>query len=207
MEQAAIAHSGREKSAQKTKAILEGAMQEFLAHGYAAASMDRVAAAAGVSKATIYSHFQDKETLFAALMQQLTEKKFRTVFTLKQQAPQGNPREVLKQLAGKVLDQATHDVHLQAFMRLIVGESGRFPELAQPYIHNIAKPALEILADYFQSHPELKLRDSEAAARIFIGSLVYFILLQEVLAGKSVLPMERDRLIDTLVDLMMAQQD
>ncbi|HAG82353.1 MAG TPA: TetR family transcriptional regulator, partial [Cyanobacteria bacterium UBA12227] len=44
----------RELSAEKTEAILDGAMQEFLAHGYAATSMDKVAATAGVSKATVY---------------------------------------------------------------------------------------------------------------------------------------------------------
>jgi len=72
----------RQKSAEKTEAILDGAMREFLTHGYAATSMDRVAAAAGVSKATVYSHFQDKEGLFAALIQQLALQKCWTVFNL-----------------------------------------------------------------------------------------------------------------------------
>ena len=52
----------------KAETILQGAMQEFLAKGYSTASMDRVAAAAGVSKATVYSHFGDKETLFKLYM-------------------------------------------------------------------------------------------------------------------------------------------
>ena len=70
----------RTKSALKTEAILEGGMREFLTNGYAATSMDRVAATAGVSKATVYSHFQDKAGLFAAIVQQLAEDKFRTMF-------------------------------------------------------------------------------------------------------------------------------
>ncbi len=41
-------HSDRQKSVEKTQAILEGAMAEFRPHGYAATSMDRVAATAGV---------------------------------------------------------------------------------------------------------------------------------------------------------------
>jgi TetR/AcrR family transcriptional regulator len=62
--------------AEKAEQILTGAMQEFLVHGYAATSMDRVAKAAGVSKATVYTYFQDKEGLFAALVQRFAQRKF-----------------------------------------------------------------------------------------------------------------------------------
>ena len=63
----------RENSGEKAEQILQGAMAEFLVHGYAATSMDRVASAAKVSKATVYSYFQDKEALFTALVEQLAE--------------------------------------------------------------------------------------------------------------------------------------
>ena len=43
--------------------VLKGALQVFLERGYVGASMDRIAAVAGVSKATVYSHFRDKEGL------------------------------------------------------------------------------------------------------------------------------------------------
>jgi TetR/AcrR family transcriptional regulator of autoinduction and epiphytic fitness len=59
----------------KTEQILQGAMQEFLTHGYAGTSMDKVAKTGGVSKATVYSYFADKEGLFAALVQRLARKK------------------------------------------------------------------------------------------------------------------------------------
>ena len=55
----------RELSPEKTEAILRGAMQEFLEHGYAGARIDKIVAAAGVSKATVYRHFADKAALFA----------------------------------------------------------------------------------------------------------------------------------------------
>ena len=87
-------------------------MQEFLAHGYAATSMDRVASAAGVSKATIYSHFKDKADLFAAIMQQLAEHKFATVFDPRDRsALQGDPRTTIRSLALKMCAQAECDKH------------------------------------------------------------------------------------------------
>ena len=57
----------RSRAEAKAEAILAGAMQEFLKHGYAAASMDKIAKAAKVSKATVYSYFDDKENLFNAV--------------------------------------------------------------------------------------------------------------------------------------------
>src|SRR6478672_6608634 len=57
---------GRPKDAGKGAAILETAKRLFLSQGYEGVSMDQIAAEAGVSKLTVYSHYGDKETLFAA---------------------------------------------------------------------------------------------------------------------------------------------
>ncbi len=197
----------RKKSAVKTAAILDGAMQEFLANGYAATSMDRVAATAGVSKATVYSHFNDKASLFAALVQQMAEHKFRTVFDPRDEnALQGEPRAVLSDIAARVLDDAAVDSQYCEFMRLIVGESGRFPELAKPYVQYVAKPLLDGLTRYLTRCQELHLSDPEATARTFAGTLIYFVILQRVLGGKDAMPMESDRLVTTLVNLVMSSQ-
>ncbi|MCF7531113.1 TetR/AcrR family transcriptional regulator [Pseudomonas petrae] len=56
---------GRPKDLAKRQAILEAAKNLFVRNGYANTSMDVVAAEAGVSKLTVYSHFTDKETLFS----------------------------------------------------------------------------------------------------------------------------------------------
>ncbi|CAM3733403.1 Transcriptional regulator, TetR family [Pseudomonas reidholzensis] len=57
---------GRPKDLAKRQAILEAAKALFLSLGYGNTSMDAVAAAAGVSKLTVYSHFTDKQTLFSS---------------------------------------------------------------------------------------------------------------------------------------------
>lgn len=49
----------------KRVAIIDAAIEEFLAAGYDATSMDRIAARANVSKRTVYNHFPSKEALFA----------------------------------------------------------------------------------------------------------------------------------------------
>lgn len=63
---ARAANPGRPKDLGKRAAILEAAKQMFVAHGFDRVSMDQIAAEAGVSKLTVYSHFGDKESLFSA---------------------------------------------------------------------------------------------------------------------------------------------
>lgn len=193
---------GRQKSTEKAAAILEGAMSEFLTHGYAATNMDGVAAAAKVSKATVYRYFQDKESLFAALVKRLAEEKYRTVFNpFDETRLTTEPKIFLHHLATKVLENVGEDPQMQAFMRTIIAESGRFPELSHPYIENLAKPVLETLSKYFASRSEFVGKDPEVLARSFMGSVIYFVLLQDILHGKKGLPMERDRFVSGLVEL------
>ena len=92
-------------SAEKSVAILAGAMKEFLKNGYAATSMDKVAKSAGVSKATVYSHFGDKESMFGSVMQDLVKDKFQQVVGL--EAPQSleqDPKVVLSTMATRMLE-------------------------------------------------------------------------------------------------------
>ena len=191
------------KSEAKTAAILQGAMKEFLENGYAATSMDKVAKSAGVSKATVYSHFGDKENLFNAVIEDLVKDKFQQVMGLeKPQSLERDPKVVLSAMATKMLENARGDRSFLDFLRVIIGESGRFPELAKAYVNNVAKPAVEILTKYFKSHPALELEDPEATVRVMMGTMVYFVMLQEMMHGKEILPLESDRVINTLTDLI-----
>jgi AcrR family transcriptional regulator len=197
-------NSDRLLSADKVDAILTGAMQEFLTQGYAAATMDRVTAAAGVSKTTVYSYFQDKEGLFTALVERLAQEKCCAL-----QDPeflQGEPHLVLRRLATNILEQINEKQEFMALVRLIIGESGRFPSLAQIFVRKIEKHGLEVLSEYFTEHSELQLPDPEATARIFIGTLIHFNIVQEMLHGRDIIPMERDRLIDNLINLITINQ-
>jgi len=60
---------GRPKDMGKRAAILDTAKRLFTTLGFTGVSMDQIAAEAGVSKLTVYSHFGDKEALFAAAVQ------------------------------------------------------------------------------------------------------------------------------------------
>lgn len=184
----------------KREQILWGAMQIFLHHGYASTSMDRVAAEAGVSKQTIYSHFQDKEGLFTALIERVTIDRLQS--ELPAQPFQGEPVVVLRRLAETFLAKMDDPEYL-AFIRLVIAESARFPELAQLYGKTVLQYAYSSLGAYFEQHPELQIADAEATARIFFGTLSSFVLAQELLQGKHTMPMAKDRLINSLLHCIL----
>lgn len=186
--------------AEKAEQILKGAIPEFLQHGYASTSMDKVAKASGVSKQTLYSHFSDKDGLFTALVERIATEKFNLVWS---HPLQGEPEQVLRDLAKRILKENINDNEYLCFVRLIVAESGKRPDLAQLFLRTVCQPAVLILTQYLDEHPELNIRDSQATARIFVGSLIHFIMVQEVLSGQQIMPMDEDRLIDSLVSLIV----
>jgi AcrR family transcriptional regulator len=192
--------NSRESSREKREQILQAAMQVFLTQGYAGTSMDRVAAVAEVSKQTIYSHFQDKEGLFTALIERVTIE--RTQVELGAHYLKAEPEEMLRRLAKAFLKKMKDEEYL-ALVRVVIGESARFPELTQLYTRTVIQPGLHELTTYLKSHPELHLNDPEAVARIVIGTLIAFVVTNEILYGKEIVPMASERLIENLVALVL----
>jgi TetR/AcrR family transcriptional regulator, regulator of autoinduction and epiphytic fitness len=190
----------RSLSAEKTAAILDGAMEIFLAEGYTGTTMDRIAIAAGVSKPTIYNHFQDKEDLFNLLMEKLAREKEWAKCLVLLELPTEPATVVLKNIANEMLDSCREPSEMNTFYRLVVGESGRFPELGKACVRHLDKPMIDALTKYFST---LNLLDPEATARIFMGTLVLYIINNEVMHGSEIMPMERNRLVDNLVNLIM----
>ncbi len=178
-------------------------MQVFLQQGYASTSMDRVATIAGVSKQTIYSHFQDKEGLFTALIERFTIARVQHEFGSEEL--HGEPAVLLRHLAETILQNMSNPEYLN-LLRVIIAESARFPELAKLYSRTVIQKGRSMLAAYFNAHPELGIVDPEATAHIFFGSLVSFLLSQEILYGKETAPLTQQRLVDALLTLLLASR-
>lgn len=190
----------RPLSSAKTVAILEGAMSVFLEHGYVGTTMDQVAAAAGVSKPTVYSHFQDKETLFNALVEQWVQKTQWATFPEEMlRSPAGSAEAGLRQLANNMLGSCVDTSEKITFIRLVLGESGRFPELGRAFVQHMDQPMIDVLTHYLSHHPEVDVPDPQAAAYSFVGTLVFFMMTHVMLHGADILNMDRDRLVDHLI--------
>jgi AcrR family transcriptional regulator len=188
----------------KAETILDGATQEFMAHGYAATSMNQIAIAAKVSKPTLYTYFQDKAGLFVALIERFAHRQQMLSWLQDPQTLAEDPTVVLHRLATEILDQFAGE-QLSFFMiRTIIGESARFPALARAFVIKTEQQNIQVLSQFLAAHPQVDVADPEIAARVFMGTLVHHIITQKILHGQEVIEIDRDRLITGLVALIVS---
>src|SRR5215208_2067401 len=110
----------------KAEAVLAAAERAFLAQGFGAVSMDAIAREAGVSKATVYAHFANKEELFGAVIARLSERRFHGF-----SAEALDPIDIevsLLTIATRFLDLVLSPEAI-ALNRIIIAEVIRFPAL------------------------------------------------------------------------------
>lgn len=177
----AIRRRGRPADARKHAAILAVAMDVFLERGYHAASMDAIAARAGVSKITVYAHFSSKQALFSAIIAELAG---RLTGAFRRMTLAGLPPEqALRQMARAYLDLALAPRSL-ALHRLVVAEAARQPQLGR-LIHRHGPVAIAAtLAAYLQTQPSLRIADPHLAAQQFLGMVLAQNQLSLLLAGR-----------------------
>lgn len=117
----------------KYEDVLGGAREIFLRDGFEGASVDDIARAAGVSKATLYSYFSDKRELFREVTRVECERMAEaTLARIDFNAP---PREVFTTAAHSLTRFLLSNFSLQMF-RTCVAEAARFPELGQAFYQN-----------------------------------------------------------------------
>jgi TetR/AcrR family transcriptional repressor of mexJK operon len=125
------APSDLSRSDAKRRAILDVASEVFLAQGYAATSMSEIAARLGGSKGTLYNYFRSKEELFSAFISDTCQGPAMAIFDHLPVTGAGKPiRENLTNLGVAFLGFILSP-KLIATNRVVVGETGRFPELGR----------------------------------------------------------------------------
>lgn len=130
---------------EKARRVLQAATGVFLTHGFSAATTDMIQQAAGVSKATVYAHFANKEALFMAAIEAQC-----AVFSASVQSIRfepGNITRVLNELGHAYLNIVLSDAAL-AFMRVIIAEASRFPQLGQAFYQAGPKAILSVVSEH-----------------------------------------------------------
>lgn len=135
------------RGGRKLEQVLEGARTVFLADGFDGASVDDIARAAGVSKATLYSYFPEKRLLFLEMARhECARHSFAHVYAHEEAEAQVDgegaakpckqpPAQVLGRLAINMLNVLLSDVALKIF-RVCVAEAERFPELGRQFFES-----------------------------------------------------------------------
>ena len=100
--------------------ILTAALGVFLRSGYGASTVDELAAAAQVTKRTLYAYYGDKAGIFSAMVKHLA-----AAVSL----DAASDRDTLETLAARIVGRL-HSDELVGLHQLVIAESTRFPELA-----------------------------------------------------------------------------
>lgn len=151
----------------RERRILDAALKVFAEAGYSGASMDTVAAEAGLSKPTLYQYFTSKEALFQAMMLGKRDL-MRTAFD--QPSGQGMVRD-LYDFAWTYADTVMRPDML-SIARLIIGEVQRFPEIGRVYQASGPDMLLRVIMDYLiarRAEGKLTFDDAELAAQDLWG--------------------------------------
>ncbi len=162
------------RSPAKHAAILKAATEVFLREGYARASVDVIADAAGVGKQTVYGHFGDKQRLFLAVVDNA---RANTASGLNPDDPAGviadtgDPRADLQAAAARLIAGITAP-DVAALHRLTIAEMAHHPELMQSWHDDGPTQAvIGAIASYLAAcdrRGELTVPDPETPARQFV---------------------------------------
>ena len=163
----------REASEKLGELILDAATELFLANGFGATSIDAVAQRLRIAKRTFYHRFPDKEALFAAVVHRIIERLRPPAGTALIEG--ADLRAVLEHLATIILRAALSPQAI-ALHRLIVAESGRFPELTRVLVREGSTgEAVALIAGLLQraaAAGHIELADPVFAARQFLQMVI-----------------------------------
>lgn len=188
----------------KRHAVIQAATRLFLNNNYRSVSMDKVAQAAPVSKATLYNHFDSKNDLVAAVVRELCESLLQTI---SQTLSTNDDVELnLKKIATALVDLLYSPEGL-AIYRLLIAESHEFPDLGKMAYDNGARQALGDLEIYLQHLHEsgrFQIPDARFAADVFF-SLLKGDLLFRCLLGVQPSPneQEKNQLIESAITFFL----
>ncbi len=157
------------QSGDKRAQILDGAVQTFQECGFAGTSMDRVAAVAGVSKRTVYNHFESKEVLFRAILDLMVEKVRSTLsFAYDPDRPIAEQLHELGWTEGNLFV----DPDFMRMARMVIGETMRDPILAEEMNKRMEyKLVFNAFMEAANADGALNAPDPALAAETFIGLL------------------------------------
>jgi TetR/AcrR family transcriptional regulator, mexJK operon transcriptional repressor len=113
----------------KNQQIVAGARSVFAEQGYERATVDAIAAKAGVSKATVYNHFDDKEALFIAAVVASCDG-FREVVDGCLAQPAGDVEETLQAIGERIMSMSLAPATVSLY-RQAIAEAQRLPEIGR----------------------------------------------------------------------------
>jgi AcrR family transcriptional regulator len=183
--------------------ILDAALKVFAEKGFAAARMEDIAARAGVTKGTIYLYFHGKEEVFKTLVREYIGG---TLADVAQKAAQydGSLRDFLSAFYG-IASAVIMEGQRTVLPKIIIAESGNFPELARFYREEVIDRAFAVMGGVIERAMErdevrrLPVRD---VVRVIVAPLVMSIIWRTTFAPFDTEAFDYRRFFATHIEIL-----
>jgi AcrR family transcriptional regulator len=196
--------SRAERAAERRQAIIDAAMEEFIARGFAATRLDDIAKRAGVAKGTIYLHFKDKESMFEELIRTAI-----VPLVGRMQGPpptSGTVRDLVEGFALNFIKEVA-TTRRGDIVRLIVAEGPRFPAIADFYYREVVSKGLAGMRAMIElgiSRGEIKNANLAKFPQIMVAPAMIAVIWQSLFARHA--PLDAIEMFRTHLDLIFGER-
>jgi len=193
----------RRKSA-RPEEILQAALEVFTDRGFAATKLEDVARRAGVTKGTIYLYYENKESLFKALVRGTIVPVIAKGEALAQ-AFTGTARDLFEQLVREYF-RLVGDTQLSGIPRLMIAEAGNFPELARFYYEEVVTRGHRLMAGVLErgiKAGEFRRVNVAVATKLAMAPLMHAVVARKAFAACMPEGFDVAKYLDTHIDLYL----
>src|SRR5882672_1346853 len=193
-----------ERAAERRGAIIEAAMDEFIARGFAATRLDDIARRAGVAKGTIYLHFKDKESMFEELIRTAIVP---LVGRMAGPPPaSGSIRDTIETVALTFIREIVSTPRAD-IVRLIIAEGPRFPAIADFYYREVISrglAAMRALIELAIARGEIKQPELARFPQIVVAPAIIAVIWKSLFERHS--PLDAIEMLRVHLDLIFGER-
>jgi AcrR family transcriptional regulator len=184
--------------------IVDAALEVFAERGFSAARLDDVAARAGISKGTLYLYFPSKEELFKAVVRQALLPNLARVERLLREHP--GPAAAQVELMIGQIGALLQNTRIGAIPKLIIAESGNFPELARFYLEEVIQRGLGLFATVLErgiASGELRAVDVGHGARTLVAPVLLAAIWKSTFEAHAGAELDAEAFLASAADILL----
>ena len=164
----------QEEALRRDERLIEIAARMFMERGFDATTVDAVAEAATIGKATLYARYKDKGALFAAVLKRQIDRWLAPLSEASAMPGGGRVEEVLLSMSRRMVAVALTP-EATAINRIVMAQAVRFPDLAR-MVHREgwqrSNAAVAAVLDQFARDGQIAVDDTDMAADLFISLVI-----------------------------------
>lgn len=163
---------GRPRDPAVDEAILDAALQLFIEDGPEKATIEAIAARAGVTRPTVYRRWKDRDALLVAAIARVREKAERPLA-----AGTSSLEDVLAWMT-EAIPSALAEPASRSLLARLIGASPDRPELLERYWTEVLGPRWSAFGGLMQKSPPGPAVDAGVLSDVVAGALVWRVLVR-----------------------------